>query len=87
MDRELLSVGDRQGPTLRARGGHGRLGRPWLCHRGNGHKLNRRVRAVHDDHCLIGKLPKVARQSERRLLCQGPTGACGDLRCLAECGR
>jgi hypothetical protein len=29
-DRPLLTVRDRQMPTLRARGGHGRRGRPWL---------------------------------------------------------
>jgi hypothetical protein len=35
---------------LRARGGHGRRGRPWLWRSSDGHKLNRRVRPVHDDH-------------------------------------
>jgi hypothetical protein len=49
-DRPLLSVRDRQMPTLGARGGHGRRGRPWLRRGSNGHKLNRRVRLVHHDH-------------------------------------
>jgi hypothetical protein len=42
-------------PTLRARGGHGGRGRPWLRGGGNGHKLNRRVRLAHDDTWLVGK--------------------------------
>jgi len=42
-DRPLLSVGDRQVPVLRARGGHGRRGRSWLGRCSDGHKLHRRV--------------------------------------------
>jgi hypothetical protein len=49
-DRPLLSVRDRQGPILRARGGHGRRGPSWLRRGIGGHKLNRRVRPVHGDH-------------------------------------
>jgi hypothetical protein len=54
-DRPLLSVGDHQGPVLRARGGHGRRGRRWLWPGSNGHQLDRRVRPVLGDHCLVGK--------------------------------
>jgi hypothetical protein len=50
VDRPLLSVSDRQMPMLRARGGHGRRGRTALQRGGDGHKLNRRVRPVRDDH-------------------------------------
>jgi hypothetical protein len=50
LDRPLLTVGDPQSPVLRARGGHGRRGRSWLRRGSDGHKLNRRVRPVHDDH-------------------------------------
>ena len=46
----LLTVRDRQIPTLRARGGHGRRERTQLRRSSDGHKLNRRVRPVHDDH-------------------------------------
>jgi hypothetical protein len=49
-DRPLLSVGDRQGPRLRARGGHGRRASTALQPVGDAHKLNRRVRPVQDDH-------------------------------------
>src|SRR5512132_810999 len=49
-DRPLLSVGDRQLPVLRARGGQGRRGPTEVRRGGDGHKLNRRVRAVRDDH-------------------------------------
>jgi hypothetical protein len=49
-DRPLLSVGDREGPLLRARGGHGRRGSRWLGSGSDGHKLNRRVRPVRDNH-------------------------------------
>jgi len=38
-DPPLLSVGHRQGPVLRARGGHGRRGPRWLGPGGDGHKL------------------------------------------------
>jgi SAM-dependent methyltransferase len=37
-------------PVLRARGGHGRRRPTALQRGGDGHKLNRRVRPVHDDH-------------------------------------
>src|SRR5215211_468812 len=50
VDRPLLTVSDRQMPMLRARGGHGRRGPAALQRDGDGHKLNRRVRPVHDDH-------------------------------------
>jgi hypothetical protein len=50
-----LTVRDRQMPVLRARGGHGRRGPSVLQCDGDGHKLNRRVRPVHDDPCLVGK--------------------------------
>jgi hypothetical protein len=50
LDRPLLSVGDRQEPLLRARGGHGRRGPTALQRNGDGHKLNRRARPGHDDH-------------------------------------
>ena len=43
-DRPLLSVGDRQMPVPRARGGHGRRGSTALQRGGDSHKLNRRVR-------------------------------------------
>jgi hypothetical protein len=46
----LLSVEDREGPLLRARGGHGRRGPGWLGSGSDGHKLNRRVRPDRDDH-------------------------------------
>ena len=49
-DRPLLTVRDRQMPVLRARGGHGRRGPTALQGGGDGHKLYRRVRPVHDDH-------------------------------------
>jgi hypothetical protein len=49
-NRPLLTVRDRQMPVLRARGGHGRRGPTALQGGGDGHKLNRRVRPVHDDH-------------------------------------
>jgi hypothetical protein len=62
LDHPLLSVGDRQGPLLRARKEHGRRGRPdWGVTAVVTH-LNRRVRPVLDDHCLVGKRPKAARQ-------------------------
>jgi hypothetical protein len=61
--RPLLSVGDRQMPVLRARGGHGRRGPTAFRHGGDGHKLNWRVRPVRDDHCIFGKPPKAARQA------------------------
>jgi hypothetical protein len=48
--RPLLPVSDRQLPMLPARGGHGRRGPTALQRGGDGHKLNRRVRPVHDDH-------------------------------------
>jgi len=48
--RPLLTVSDRQMPVLRARGGHGRRGPTALQRAGAVHKLNRRVRPVHDDH-------------------------------------
>ena len=54
-DRPLLTVRDRQMPVLRAGGGHGRRGPTALQHGGDGHKLNWRVRPVHDDHYLVGK--------------------------------
>jgi hypothetical protein len=68
LDRPLLSVGDRQGPVLRARGGHGRRGRRWLQPGSNGHQLDWRVRPIPGDHCLVGKRPKAVRQ---------PLGAAG----------
>jgi len=37
-NRPLLSVGDRQGPMLRARGGHGRRARTHLAPDGDGHQ-------------------------------------------------
>jgi hypothetical protein len=46
----LLIMSDRQMPVLRARGGRGRRGPTALQRGGDGHKLNRRVRPVHDDH-------------------------------------
>jgi hypothetical protein len=49
-ERPPLSVGDREGPLLRARGGHGRRGRTALQRGGDGDKLNRRVRPVQGDH-------------------------------------
>jgi hypothetical protein len=49
-ERPLSSVGDRVGPLLQARGGHGRRGPRWLGSGSDGHKLNRRVRPVRDDH-------------------------------------
>jgi hypothetical protein len=49
-DRPLLTVRDRQLPMLRARGGHGRGGPGRLGRGSDGHKLNRRVRPVHDDY-------------------------------------
>ena len=49
-DRPLLTVKDRQIPTLRARGGHGRRGRNRPQPGSDGHKLNRRVRPARDDH-------------------------------------
>jgi hypothetical protein len=49
-DRPLLSVRDRQMPVLRARGGHGRRGQHWVQLGSDGHKLNRRVGPVQDDH-------------------------------------
>jgi hypothetical protein len=56
-DRPLLSVGDRQGPMLRARGGHGRRG-PTVLQRGSdGHKLTWRVRLI-----LSGHLPRWQRR-------------------------
>jgi hypothetical protein len=49
----LLTVGARQAPVLRARGGHGRRG-PSALHRGSdGHHLNQRVRPVQG-----GRLPR-----------------------------
>jgi hypothetical protein len=45
-----LSVGDRQRPMLRARGGHGRRGRAALQRGGEGHQLDQRVRFVLSDH-------------------------------------
>jgi hypothetical protein len=45
VDRPLLSVSDRQMPMLRAHGGHGRRGLTALQRGGDGHKLNRRVKA------------------------------------------
>jgi hypothetical protein len=62
-DRPLLSVGDRQGPMLRARGGHVRRGRTRLGRGSDGYELNRRVRPVHDDHLPRSKRPEGARQS------------------------
>jgi hypothetical protein len=49
-DGPLLTVRDRQLPVLRARRGHGRRGRSSLWPGSDGHKANRRVRRVHDDH-------------------------------------
>jgi hypothetical protein len=49
-DRPLLTVRDRQLPLLRARGGHDRRGPSSLGSGSDGHKLNRRVRSVRDDH-------------------------------------
>jgi hypothetical protein len=64
--RPLLTVGDRQLPMLRARGGHDRRGPTTLQRGGDGHKLNRRVRPVHDDHLLVGKPSETARQKAMR---------------------
>jgi len=50
LERPLLSVGDREGPLLRARGGHGRRRPRWLGSGSDGHKLNWRVRPVRSDH-------------------------------------
>ena len=61
-DCPLLSVRDRLGPMLRARGGHGRRGPTALQRGGDGHKLNRRVRPVRGDHCFVGKPAQTARQ-------------------------
>jgi hypothetical protein len=47
-------------PVLRARGGHGRRGPTVLQRGGDGHKLNRRVRPVHDDHLPRWQGPEVA---------------------------
>jgi hypothetical protein len=66
----LLTVSDRQMPMLRARGGHGRRGPTALRRGGDGHKVNRRVRLVHDDHLPCWQAAKAARQSERPLPCQ-----------------
>jgi hypothetical protein len=80
----LLSVGDRQEPLLRARGGHSRRGRSWFRRGGNGHKLNRRMRPVCDDH-----LPRWHRFGVPCLL-RRSTGPGGDHRPLrirsAACG-
>jgi hypothetical protein len=62
VDGPLLTVRDRQLPVLRARRGHGRRGPTALRRGGDGHKLNRRVRPVVGDHCLVGKPPRAARQ-------------------------
>ena len=61
-DRPLLTVRDRQMPVLRARGGHGRRGPGALQRGGNGYKLNRRVRPVHDDHLPRWQAAPAARQ-------------------------
>jgi hypothetical protein len=50
VDRPVLSAIDRQGPMLRARGGHGRRGSTALQRGGDGYKLNRRVRPVRSDY-------------------------------------
>jgi hypothetical protein len=49
-NRPLLSVGNRQRPLLRARGGHGRRGPSWFAPSSHGRHLNRRVRLVLGDH-------------------------------------
>ncbi len=46
-------------------GGHGRRGSTALQHGSDGLKLNRRVRRVQGDTCVVGKSPKGARQLER----------------------
>jgi uncharacterized membrane protein len=53
--------GDRDGPLLRARAGHGRRGRPWLGSGSDSHKLNLTVRTVRDDTCLVGKGPQATK--------------------------
>jgi hypothetical protein len=63
-DRPLLSLGDRQGPLLRARGGHGRRGQTRLGRCGDGHYLNRRVRPSSMSNRVVGK----ARTGRARLL-------------------
>ena len=60
-DRPLLTVRDRQMPMVRARGGHGRRGRSWLCRGGNGHMLNRRVRPFRGDHLPRWQAPEGVR--------------------------
>jgi hypothetical protein len=62
VDGPLLSVRDREGRLLRARGGHGRRGPRWLGGGGDGDKLNRRVRPVHDDHLPRWQVAGGARQ-------------------------
>jgi hypothetical protein len=62
LERPLLSVGDREGPLLRARGGHGRRGSRWLGSGSGGHKLYRRVRPVRDDHLPRWQVAGGARQ-------------------------
>jgi hypothetical protein len=49
-DGPLLTVGTRQAPVLRARGGHGRRGRTRLRPAAVGHQLGRWARLVHADH-------------------------------------
>jgi hypothetical protein len=62
-NRPLLTVRDRQMPVRRARGGHGRRGPTTLQRGGDGCKLNRRVRPVHDDHLPRWQGPSPARGS------------------------
>jgi hypothetical protein len=62
LDRPLLTVSDRQLPILRACGGHGRRERSWHRPGSDGHKLNRRVRSVQDDHLPCWQAAGAARQ-------------------------
>jgi hypothetical protein len=57
-NRPLLSVRDRMMLLLRARGGHGRRGPTALRPGGDGHKLNRRVKLVHDNHLPHWQAPR-----------------------------
>jgi hypothetical protein len=73
-DRPLLTVTDRQMPLLRARGGHGRRGQSWFQRAGDGHKLDRRVRPVHDNLPRWQALIEGAAASCRLAVaeCEGP---------------
>ena len=73
--------GDRQGPVLRARRGHGRRGRRWLRPGSNVLQLDRRVKSVLGDHLPPGQAPEGARHP-----CKCRNGKRRGRPALAVCG-